>query len=454
MSANNLAAHWMPQTSNKGFLDAHWMPFTSNKGFKEKPRMLRSAKGMYWTTDDQRQVLDMTAGLWCCNAGHAHPHIAESIAKQARTLDYAPSFGFSHELSFELADRLARLAPGNLNKVFYTNSGSESVDTALKMALAYHYAKGNTGKQMFIGREKGYHGVNFGGISVGGLTNNYKAFGQWLPNDRLNHTQDLELNAFSQGLPLLGGIDKANELETLIQRHDASRIAAVIIEPITGAGGVIPPPVGYLKRIREICDKHDILLIFDEVITGFGRTGNVFASQTFDVIPDIMTTAKGLTNGAAPMGAVLAGDHIYDAMADASGGGVEFYHGYTYSAHPLACAAAMATLDVYEQEDLYKRGGADGEISQYFEQGLHSLKGLPGVVDIRNYSFIAAVEFEPLAGKPGATGSLVQTSSWEQGLMLRSLGEAIAMSPPLIMEKQHVDQTIGILERSIKQHFG
>lgn len=434
-------------------LSAHWMPFTANKAFKEKPRMLTAAEGMYWTTDDHRQVLDMTAGLWCCNAGHAHPHIAEAIAKQAKTLDYAPSFGFAHELSFELADRLASLAPGNLNKIFYTNSGSESVDTALKMALAYHYAKGNTGKQMFIGREKGYHGVNFGGISVGGLPNNYRAFGQWLPNDRLNHTQDLSVNAFAHGLPLHGGVEQANKLEALIQRHDASRIAAVIIEPITGAGGVIPPPVGYLKRIREICDQHDILLIFDEVITGFGRTGDVFASQTFDVIPDIMTTAKGLTNGAAPMGAVLAGDHIYDAMEDKAGGGVEFFHGYTYSAHPLACAAAMATLDVYEQEDLYKRGAADGEISKYFEQGLHSLKGLPGIIDIRNYSFIAAVEFEPLAGKPSATGSLIQTRAWEQGMMLRSLGDAIAMSPPLIMEKQHVDQTIGILERSIKQGF-
>ena len=434
-------------------LAAHWMPFTANKGFKEKPRMLSAAKGMYWTTDDQRQVLDMTAGLWCCNAGHAHPHIAEAIAHQAKTLDYAPSFGFGHALSFELSDRLAQLAPGNLNKVFYTNSGSESVETALKMALAYHYAKGNTGKQMFIGREKAYHGVNFGGISVGGLTNNHKAFGQWLPNDRLSHTQDLTLNAFSHGLPLHGGVEKANELEKLLQRHDASRIAAVIIEPITGAGGVLPPPVGYLKRIREICDQHDILLIFDEVITGFGRTGDVFASQTFDVIPDIMTMAKGLTNGAAPMGAVLAGDHIYDAIVEQSGPGVEFFHGYTYSAHPLACAAAMATLDVYEQEGLYQRAAAEGEIAQYFEQGLHSLKGLPGVIDIRNYSFIAAVEFEPLAGKPGATGSLIQTSAWEQGMMLRSLGEAIAMSPPLIMEKEHVDQTIGILERSIKQHF-
>ena len=434
-------------------LAAHWMPFTANKGFKEKPRMLSAAKGMYWTTDDQRQVLDMTAGLWCCNAGHAHPHIADAIAHQAKTLDYAPSFGFGHALSFELSERLANLAPGNLNKVFYTNSGSESVETALKMALAYHYAKGNTGKQMFIGREKGYHGVNFGGISVGGLTNNHKAFGQWLPTDRLSHTQDLTLNAFSRGLPLHGGIEKANELEKLIQRHDASRIAAVIIEPITGAGGVLPPPVGYLKRIREICDQHDILLIFDEVITGFGRTGNVFASQTFDVIPDIMTTAKGLTNGAAPMGAVLAGDHIYDVIVEQGGPGVEFFHGYTYSAHPLACAAAMATLDVYEQENLYQRGAAEGEIAQYFERGLHSLKGLPGVIDIRNYSFIAAVEFEPLIGKPGATGSLIQTSAWEQGMMLRSLGDAIAMSPPLIMEKEHVDQTIGILERSIKQHF-
>ncbi|MDX1267879.1 MAG: aminotransferase class III-fold pyridoxal phosphate-dependent enzyme, partial [Oceanisphaera sp.] len=349
---------------NANELAAHWMPFTPNKGFKAKPRMLTGAKGMYWTTDDQRQVLDMTAGLWCCNAGHGHPHIAEAIARQARTLDYAPCFGFGHPLSFELSERLAQLAPGNLNKVFYTNSGSESVETALKMALAYHHAQGSGGKQLFIGRERGYHGVNFGGISVGGLTNNHKAFGQWIPNDHLTHTQDLELNAFSRGLPLHGGINKANELEKLIKRHDASRIAAVIIEPITGAGGVLPPPVGYLKRIREICDQHGILLIFDEVICGFGRTGDVFASQTFDVVPDIMTTAKGLTNGAAPMGAVLAGDHIYDAVVEHGGHGVEFFHGYTYSAHPLACAAAMATLDVYEQESLFHRGAADGDIAR------------------------------------------------------------------------------------------
>jgi beta-alanine--pyruvate transaminase len=439
---------------NTNELAAHWMPFTPNKGFKAKPRMLTGAKGMYWTTDDQRQVLDMTAGLWCCNAGHGHPHIAEAIAHQARTLDYAPCFGFGHPLSFELSERLARLAPGNLNKVFYTNSGSESVETAMKMALAYHHARGHGGKQLFIGRERGYHGVNFGGISVGGLTSNHKAFGQWIPNDHLSHTQDLELNAFSRGLPLNGGVEKANELEKLIKRHDASRIAAVIIEPITGAGGVLPPPLGYLKRIREICDQHGILLIFDEVICGFGRTGDVFASQTFDVIPDIITTAKGLTNGAAPMGAVLAGDHIYEAVVESAGSGVELFHGYTYSAHPLACAAAMATLDVYEQEGLYQRGAANGDIARYFEQGLHSLKALPGVVDIRNYSLIAAVEFEPLSGQPGATGGLIQSAAWEKGMMLRSLGDAIAMSPPLIIEKEHVDQTIGILERSIKQHFG
>ncbi|GAA3530118.1 aspartate aminotransferase family protein [Zobellella aerophila] len=434
-------------------LAAHWMPFTPNKAFKANPRMLVGAQGMYWTTDEQRQVLDMTAGLWCCNAGHGHPHIAEAIARQAQTLDYAPCFGFGHPLSFELSERLAQLAPGNLNKVFYTNSGSESVETALKMALAYHQAQGNGGKQIFIGRERGYHGVNFGGISVGGLTNNHKAFGQWIPNDHLSHTQDLELNAFSRGLPLYGGEEKANELEKLIKRHDASRIAAVIIEPISGAGGVLPPPIGYLKRIREICDRHGILLIFDEVICGFGRTGNVFASQTFDVIPDIITTAKGLTNGAAPMGAVLAGDHIYEAVVEGAGAGVELFHGYTYSAHPLACAAAMATLDIYEQEGLYHRGAEKGELARYFEQGLHSLKGLPGVVDIRNYSLLAAVEFEPLNGKPGATGGLIQTAAWEQGMMLRSLGDAIAMSPPLIIEKSHIDDAIGILELSIRQQL-
>ena len=439
---------------NKTSLNAHWMPFTPNKGFKGSPRMLTGAKGMHWLTDDNRQVLDMTAGLWCCNAGHGHPHIAEAIARQARELDYAPCFGFGHPLAFELSERLASLAPGNLNKVFYTNSGSESVETALKMALAYHHARGESGRQLFIGRERGYHGVNFGGISVGGITSNYKAFGQWLPVDHLSHTQDLSRNAFSRGLPLHGGVAMANELEKLIKLHDASRIAAVIIEPITGAGGVLPPPEGYLQRIREICDQYGILLIFDEVICGFGRTGNTFASQTFNVQPDIMTTAKGLTNGAAPMGAVLAGDHIHDAIVESSASGVEFFHGYTYSAHPLACAAAMATLDVYEQEGLYYRGAAEGEISRYFELGLHSLKGLPGVIDIRNYSLIAAVEFEAPAGQTGTTGASIQGSAWEQGLMLRSLGDAIAMSPPLILEKEHVDQTIGILERCIRQHLG
>ncbi|MDP5291914.1 aminotransferase class III-fold pyridoxal phosphate-dependent enzyme [Oceanimonas sp. CHS3-5] len=433
---------------NNTALNTHWMPFTPNKGFKASPRMLTGAKGMHWITDDNRRVLDMTAGLWCCNAGHGHPHIADAIARQARELDYAPCFGFGHQLAFELSERLAELAPGNLNRVFYTNSGSESVETALKMALAYHHARGEAGRQLFIGRERGYHGVNFGGISVGGITSNYKAFGQWLPTDHLSHTQDLERNAFSRGLPLHGGVEMANELEGLIKLHDASRIAAVIIEPITGAGGVLPPPLGYLQRIREICDEHGIVLIFDEVICGFGRTGNVFASQTFEVQPDIMTTAKGLTNGAAPMGAVLAGDHIHDAVMEASASGVEFFHGYTYSAHPLACAAAMATLDVYEQDGLYHRGAADGEISRYFEQGLHSLKGLPGVIDIRNYSLIAAVEFDTPAGAD------IQSLAWEQGLMLRSLGNAIAMSPPLVIEKEHVDQTIGILERCIRKQFG
>ncbi|WP_116473219.1 aspartate aminotransferase family protein [Zobellella maritima] len=438
---------------NSHELAAHWMPFTPNKAFKASPRMLVGAQGMYWTTDQQRQVLDMTAGLWCCNAGHGHPHIAETIAQQAKTLDYAPCFGFGHPLSFSLSDRLAALAPGKLNKVFYTNSGSESVETALKMALAYHQAQGKGGKQIFIGRERGYHGVNFGGIAVGGITNNYKAFGQWLPTDHLPHTLDLQRNAFSRGLPA-HGVEKADELERLIALHDASRIAAVIIEPITGAGGVLPPPVGYLKRIREICDRHDILLIFDEVICGFGRTGNVFASQTFEVTPDIITTAKGLTNGAAPMGAVLAHEDIYQAIVDNAASGVEFFHGYTYSAHPLACAAAMATLDIYEQEGLYHRGAEQGELARYFEQGLHSLKDLPGVIDIRNYSMIAAVEFEPQPEKVGISGGQVQTRAWDHGMMLRSLGDAIAMSPPLIIEKSHIDDAIGILELSIRQQFG
>jgi beta-alanine--pyruvate transaminase len=423
-------------------LDAFWMPFTANRQFKSKPRLLARAQGMHYWTDDGREILDAVAGLWCVNAGHCRKEITDAVAKQAATMEFAPTFQMGHPLAFELASRLAKLAPPGLDRVFFTNSGSESVDTALKIAIAYHRARGEASRTRLIGREKGYHGVGFGGISVGGMVNNRKFFGSLLPGvDHLPHTLDLEHNAFSRGLPQWGA-HLANELERIVALHDASTIAAVIVEPISGSAGVILPPVGYLKRLREICDKHGILLIFDEVITGFGRTGKPFGAQSFDVTPDMMTTAKGLSNGAVPMGAVFAQRKIYDAFMQGPENAIELFHGYTYSAHPLACAAALATLDIYAREGLLTRAAT---LSAKWEDAVHSLKGLPHVIDIRNYGLIGAIEFEPRPGKPGSRGYDIFTKCFERNVMVRQTADTIALSPPLIIEEKHIDQIISTL---------
>jgi beta-alanine--pyruvate transaminase len=429
-------------------LDAFWMPFTANRQFKANPRLLARAEGMYYWTADGRQVLDGVAGLWCVNAGHGRREISAAVAGQLDTMEFAPTFQMGHPIAFELANRLASLAPPGLDRIFFTNSGSESVDTALKIAIAYHRACGAGQRTRFIGREKGYHGVGFGGISVGGMVNNRKIYGSsMLPGvDQLPHTLDLGHNAFSRGLPHWG-MHLANDLERLIALHDASTIAAVIVEPISGSAGVVLPPVGYLKRLREICDKHDILLIFDEVITGFGRIGKPFASQVFDVTPDIMTTAKGLTNGSIPMGAVFSQRKIYDAMMQGPENAIELFHGYTYSAHPAACAAALATLDIYRNEGLLTRAAT---LSAAWEDAVHSLRGLSHVIDIRNFGLIGAVELEPRAGKPGARGYDVFVKCFERGVMVRQTGDVIAMSPPLIIEPAQIAHLVDTLAAVIR----
>jgi beta-alanine--pyruvate transaminase len=430
-------------------LDAFWMPFTANRQFKANPRLLARAEGMHYWTADGRQVLDGVAGLWCVNAGHGRPEITAAVTRQLATMEYAPTFQMGHPIAFELASRLAELAPPGLDRVFFTNSGSESVDTALKIAIAYQRARGQSGKTRLIGREKGYHGVGFGGISVGGIVNNRKAFAAaMLPGvDHLPHTLDLAHNAYSRGLPQWGQ-HLADDLERLIALHDASTIAAVIVEPISGSAGVILPPLGYLQRLREICDKNDILLIFDEVITGFGRTGRPFAAQTFGVTPDLMTTAKGLTNGAIPMGAVFSHRKVHDAFMHGPEHLVELFHGYTYSAHPVACAAALATLDVYAGEGLLSRAAA---LAPQWEDAVHSLAGLPHVVDIRNFGLIGAVELEPRAGRPGTRAFDVFLECFERGIMVRQTGDTIAMSPPLIIEPAQIAHLVEVLGAVLRE---
>jgi beta-alanine--pyruvate transaminase len=423
-------------------LDAFWMPFTANRQFKAKPRLLSRASGMHYWTNDGREILDAVAGLWCVNAGHTRKEITDAIAQQAATMEFAPTFQMGHPIAFELATRLAKLTPPGLDRVFFTNSGSESVDTALKIAIAYHRVRGDASRTRLIGREKGYHGVGFGGISVGGMVNNRKFFGSLLPGvDHLPHTLDLEHNAFSKGLPQWGA-HLANDLERIVALHDASTIAAVIVEPISGSAGVVLPPVGYLKRLREICDKHGILLIFDEVITGFGRTGNAFAAQTFDVTPDMITSAKGLTNGAVPMGAVFAHRKVHDAFMQGPENAIELFHGYTYSAHPLACAAALATLDIYQREGLLTRAAS---LAPRWEAAVHSLKSSPHVIDVRNYGLIGGIEFEPRPGKPGSRGYDIFAKCFERGVMVRQTADIIALSPPLIVEDKHIDQIVSTL---------
>ncbi len=448
-SPRALADHYAAQaTREPASLDAFWMPFTANKQFKAKPRLLASASGMHYRSVDGREVLDGTAGLWCCNAGHARPRIVEAMKKQIETLDFAPNFSMSSPLPFVLAERLAELTPGDLNHVFFTNSGSESVDSALKIALAYHRARGEGQRTRLIGREKGYHGVGFGGISVGGLPNNRKWFGPLLPGtDHLRHTLDVERNAFSRGLPP-HGLELADDLERMVALHDASTIAAVIIEPISGSAGVVIPPDGYLKRIRDICDKYGILLIFDEVITGFGRVGHAFGAQRFDVTPDLITAAKGITNGCVPMGAVFVSEKVHDAFMHAPDNAIDFFHGYTYSGHPLACAAALATLDTYAEENLFDKAL---ELGGYWEDAIHSLRGLPNVVDIRNFGLVGAIELASRPGAPGTRGYDVFTRAFHEGnLLTRVTGDVIALSPPLIVERTHIDRIFATLSDIIR----
>lgn len=423
-------------------LDAYWMPFTANRQFKANPRMLVSAKNMHYTSDDNRLILDGTAGLWCVNAGHSREKIINAVSQQVARLDYSPAFQMGHPGAFELADRVIKMTNGKFDRVFYTNSGSESVETALKIAIAYHRVRGEGTRQRLIGRERGYHGVGFGGISVGGIAPNRKFFGSLLTGvDHLPHTHNLEHNAFSHGQPEWGA-HLADELERIVTLHDASTIAAVIVEPMAGSTGVLIPPKGYLERLRAICDKYGILLIFDEVITGFGRLGASFATDYFGVTPDIMTVAKGLTNGTIPMGAVFVRPGIYDTFMTGPENAIELFHGYTYSGHPVACAAALATLEIYEEEGIFAHAAS---LANYWENAVHSLKGLPYVIDVRNLGLVAGIELESIAGSPGKRAYDCFVRCFEKGLLIRTTADIIALSPPLIIEKEQIDQLVEIL---------
>ena len=433
---------------NAPSLDAYWMPFTANRQFKAAPRMMSEAHGMYYTTDDGRAVLDGTAGLWCVNAGHGRAEIADAVAQQLRTLDYAPSFQMGHPLAFRFAEALAEIAPGGqLDRIFFTGSGSEAVDTALKIAVAYQRAIGQGTRTRFIGRERGYHGVGFGGISVGGILNNRRVFPQLPGTDHLRHTHDLGRNAFSRGLPEHGA-DLANDLERLVALHGAETIAAVIVEPVAGSTGVLLPPQGYLEQLRAIASRHGILLIFDEVITGFGRLGAPFAVDHFGVVPDMVCTAKGLTNGAVPMGALFASRAVHDALMHGPETLIELFHGYTYSGHPAACAAGLATLDIYAREGLLTRAG---EIADLWRDRLHELAALPHVIDVRTIGLIGGIELMPREGAPGARGYEVFVDCFERGLLVRVTGDIVALSPPLIIEPAQIDQLVGILGDAIRR---
>lgn len=434
-----------PKTPND--LRAFWMPFTANRQFKQNPRMFVASKDMHYTTAEGRQVLDGTAGLWCCNAGHCRPKITEAIQKQAAELDYAPAFQMGHPIAFELANRLIDIAPKGMEHVFYTNSGSESVETALKMAIAWHRARGEGARTRLIGRERGYHGVNFGGISVGGIVNNRKHFGAMLAGvDHLPHTHLPDQNRWTRGQPEHGA-NLADDLERIVALHGAETIAAVIVEPMAGSTGVLLPPKGYLEKLRAITKKHGILLIFDEVITGFGRLGSAFAAQHFNVLPDMITTAKGLTNGVIPMGAVLTTAEVHDAFMQGPENMIELFHGYTYSGNPIASAAGIATLETYKEEGLFERADA---MAPYWEDALHSLKGTRHVIDIRNMGLIGAVELEPIAGAPTKRAFNAFLKAYEKGILIRTTGDIIAMSPPLIIEKHHIDQLIGTLREVLE----
>ena len=423
-------------------LGAFWMPFTSNRHFKSAPRMLASADGMYYKTDDGKTILDGFAGLWCCNAGHNRKPIVEAIQKQAATLDFCPPFQFAHPLGFELANRIIEIAPKNMKHVFFCNSGSEAVDTALKMALAWHRVRGEASRTRLIGRERGYHGVGFGGISVGGMVANRKMFGNMLYGvDHLPHTHNLKENAFSQGLPEWGA-HLADELERLVALHDASTIAAVIVEPMAGSTGVLFPPKGYLQRLREITKKHGILLIFDEVITAYGRLGGAFAADVLGVAPDMITFAKGVTSGSVPMGGVLCSGEIHDAFMTGPQTAIEIFHGYTYSAHPLACAAGIATLRLYQDEALFERAN---QMAAVLSKAVHSLKGSKHVIDIRSFGLVAAIELESRPGAVGARAFDAFLKAYDKGVLIRSAAENIVLSPALIIEEKQIGQIVSVL---------
>ena len=436
--------------ANMPVLDNFWMPFTANRQFKTGPRLLTSAQGMYYTDFDGNKVLDGTAGLWCVNAGHGRRTIAEAVQRQLSTLDFAPTFQTAHPIAFDYAARLASLAPGGknatLDRIFFTGSGSESVDSALKIAIAYQRSIGQGTRTRIIGREKGYHGVGFGGISAGGLVNNRRMFPQ-IPADHMRHTLDLERNAYSKGLPA-HGVELADDLERLVALHGAETIAAVIVEPMSGSAGVILPPKGYLQKLRATASKYGILLIFDEVITGFGRLGTPFATDYFGVTPDLITTAKGITNGAIPMGAVFASRQVYDGLMTGPEDAIELFHGYTYSAHPVACAAGLAALDLYDGEGLLTRAV---DLADDWQNALHSLKGLPHIIDIRNLGLVGAVELAPRADAPGKRGYDVFVDCFKKGLLIRVTGDTIAMSPPLIIEREQILSIVSILGDALKR---
>jgi beta-alanine--pyruvate transaminase len=433
---------------NEPDLSAYWMPFTANRQFKANPRLFVAAEGMHYTSADGRKVLDGTAGLWCVNAGHGRREIAEAVERQLYTLDYSPAFQMGHPGAFELAARVAAMTPAGLDRIFFVNSGSEAVDTALKIALAYHRARGEGQRTRFIGRERGYHGVGFGGMAAGGIANNRRTFGPMLAGiDHLPHTHDLARNAYSKGLPAHGA-ELADNLERLIALHGADTIAAVIVEPMAGSTGVLIPPQGYLERLRALCERHGLLLIFDEVITGFGRLGAAFASHYFGVMPDLMTMAKGLTNGAIPMGAVAVQRGIHDALMQGPEHIIELFHGYTYSGHPAACAAGLATLDIYTREGLFERAAS---LAPAFEDAVHSLRGRPHVIDIRNLGLVAGIELEPRAGGPGKRGYDVFLDCFENGVLVRQTGDILALSPPLIVEEGQIGQIAEAIAKALNR---
>ncbi|MES1200212.1 MAG: aspartate aminotransferase family protein [Pseudomonadota bacterium] len=434
--------------STANSLDAFWMPFTSNRAFKADPRMLSRSEGMHYYTQDGRAILDATSGLWCCNAGHTRPRIVQAIQRTAAELDFGVVFNLGHPLVFEFANRLTQILPEGMDRVFFTNSGSEAVDSALKIALAYQRARGKPGKYRLIGRERAYHGVNFGGISVGGIPRNRMTYGPMVVGvDHLPHTHDIARNAFSKGQPEHGA-EFADALERIIYLHDASTIAAIIVEPIAGSTGVLIPPKGYLERLRAICDKHDILLIFDEVITGFGRLGAPFASHYFNVKPDIITMAKGITNASVPMGGVAVKREIYDTMLANSDTPIELFHGYTTTGHPLACAAGIATLETYKEEGLFERAA---ELAPYWQEAIHSLRDARHVIDIRNLGLVGGVELEPRPGAPTKRALEAFNACFDAGLLTRVTGDIIAFSPPLIIEKTQIDQVIDMVRKVLSK---